>query len=436
MIHLQTLRSSFPDLQFFGNTFIAMYLAANIPQGTLVSRKVGGSLPELHWQAVMQENLGVRLVYHDYLGNSTNGQGLAALVRQEADRGENPVVVNYHFPDNDLEERVIAKKNDAGSDVRQFVHLHCSAEFFFQNRKTQEQRQVNLRRAYDERWVDKFIAVSYAVRDSYLSVLPHDAMEVVRNGVPEEVYEFRPERDKDAFKNQVQLQGKFLVGYSGRLDTVKGYQDLIAILSWFNKHPEYDVGFLIASSGGAKLPQFEGDVASRAPRLLRENRLGMVLDVAKFVGGKKHYNTTVYDFFTQFVETSLRPQCRLYKCVSPAPLQAMVDVYIQPSESEGLPLAVIEAAFTGVPIVAYRVGGIPEIVSDANGKCVDYHPKQRVRVNEFCDAIVAGIEQNYRRDGLHDSTNFRMELRNRLVPIFGANAMTTNINRVYRDAIR
>ena len=48
------------------------------------------------------------------------------------------------------------------------------------------------------------------------------------------------------------------------------------------------------------------------------------------------------------------------------------DIYIQSSRSEGLPLALMEAASASLPLVGTRVGGIPEIVRDGeNGLLVE-----------------------------------------------------------------
>lgn len=44
------------------------------------------------------------------------------------------------------------------------------------------------------------------------------------------------------------------------------------------------------------------------------------------------------------------------------------DVYLLPSYNEGLPISILEAMSYGLPILATNVGGIPEIVSDDNGK--------------------------------------------------------------------
>jgi len=42
------------------------------------------------------------------------------------------------------------------------------------------------------------------------------------------------------------------------------------------------------------------------------------------------------------------------------------DIYVQPSRSEGIGLAIMEACSVGLPIVASRIGGIPEVAIEGN----------------------------------------------------------------------
>jgi glycosyltransferase involved in cell wall biosynthesis len=51
-----------------------------------------------------------------------------------------------------------------------------------------------------------------------------------------------------------------------------------------------------------------------------------------------------------------------------------LDVFVNVSESEGLPVAVMEAQSCGIPVIAPAVGGMPEIVNDENGSLLDAEP--------------------------------------------------------------
>ncbi len=74
---------------------------------------------------------------------------------------------------------------------------------------------------------------------------------------------------------------------------------------------------------------------------------------------------------------------------SPAGLMAFyrdnpIDVFVNLSESEGTPVAVMEAISCGMPIVATAVGGNPEIVSDRNGNLISANPDP----DEIADALM------------------------------------------------
>ena len=63
--------------------------------------------------------------------------------------------------------------------------------------------------------------------------------------------------------------------------------------------------------------------------------------------------------------------------------QNMIDVFVNVSSSEGIPVSIMEAQSCGIPVIGTAVGGTPEIVSEDVGKLISENPTP----NEIADAI-------------------------------------------------
>jgi glycosyltransferase involved in cell wall biosynthesis len=108
-----------------------------------------------------------------------------------------------------------------------------------------------------------------------------------------------------------------------------------------------------------------------------------------------------------------------------ASLFAAFDAFILSSRTEGTPIALLEAMAVGVPIVATRVGGVPDVVSEAEAMLVSSdHP----------DAIAAALQAIHR-----DPSNALRRAdaaRKRLQSHFGFESWLAAVERVYATAAR
>ncbi len=174
--------------------------------------------------------------------------------------------------------------------------------------------RIRLNRLLVRRGFTCAVAVSGEMRAALVERLGFaaDRVEVIRNGVP-----VPAERRADRAGRLPR------VGSVGRLVPVKGFELAVEIAAALRRRP-----------GGVRL-SILGDGPLRGALLARARVLG--LD-----------------------ETfELCPPRD-----DPGPFYRALDVYLSTSRHEGMPLSVLEAMACGTPVVAPRVGGIPEAVTD------------------------------------------------------------------------
>ncbi|PXW95563.1 glycosyltransferase involved in cell wall biosynthesis [Sphaerotilus hippei] len=167
--------------------------------------------------------------------------------------------------------------------------------------------------------------VGQQVHDRHVQMghVPRHKAATVLNGIPVERFRLSAERRAQA-RAALGVDGDtLLIGAVGRLVALKNHQLLIEVLpALLARWP----GLRLAIIGGGPL---EAELAGRVEQL----GLG-----------------------AQVLLTGQRSGV--------ADLLPALDVFAMPSLTEGLSIALLEACATGLPIVATRVGGNPEIIQD------------------------------------------------------------------------
>jgi glycosyltransferase involved in cell wall biosynthesis len=173
---------------------------------------------------------------------------------------------------------------------------------------------------------DALIAVSPEVRDDLvaLGVAPASKFTIVRLGIrlEERIGADRVARDETRRALGV-VDDRFVVGWIGRMTGVKRVDDLLRA---FKILRERRIDACLCMVG-------DGPDRERVEQLASE--LGVVRNCL-FLG----YREDVGQFFSAF------------------------DAFVLPSGNEGTPVTAIEALAGGCPVVATRVGGVPDVVRD------------------------------------------------------------------------
>jgi glycosyltransferase involved in cell wall biosynthesis len=236
------------------------------------------------------------------------------------------------------------------------------------------------------RHTTRLIAVGPQVRDDLveLGVAPAEQFSVIRLGI--DLESRVPTQDRRAeFRKLFGIpEERFVVGWIGRMTAIKRVPD---ILSSFK---------LLRDRGVDATLCLVGDGPDREQAELQAKELGVARHVISL-----GYQRDV------------------------SPYYALFDAFVLPSANEGTPVVAIEALAARRPVVATRVGGVPDVVTEGeDGFLVDVGD-----VNAIADAL----ERLARDPELRRS--FGEQGRERVVPRYRVERLVDDIDELYRELL-
>jgi glycosyltransferase involved in cell wall biosynthesis len=173
--------------------------------------------------------------------------------------------------------------------------------------------------------VDQMTIVSQVAADRYIAerIIPKELLRVFPNAVDSERFRSVPPGTRESVRRSLGIDGQFAWLAVGRFEVAKDYPNMLhAFARVHERHPE--ALLLIVGRGSL---QGETEALTRA--------LGLASRV-RFLGVRRDI-----------------PE-----------VMSAADGYVMSSAWEGMPIVLLEAAASGLPIVATQVGGNPEVVRD------------------------------------------------------------------------
>jgi starch synthase len=203
---------------------------------------------------------------------------------------------------------------------------------------------------------DVVIAVSRGVREDVLSCYPSvkpDRVHVIHNGIDPEIY--RPQLSPETLQRFGVDSSRPFALFNGRITRQKGLPLLLAAA--LKLDPQYQL-VIVASSPDT--PEIAAEVAALAGRVSAER--GNLVWIDHFISREELIH-----------------------------LHSHATVFVCPSIYEPFGLVILEAMACGTPVVASRVGGIPEIVVEGEtGYLVDFDPADP---DAFTSALAGRLER-------------------------------------------
>jgi glycosyltransferase involved in cell wall biosynthesis len=240
-----------------------------------------------------------------------------------------------------------------------------------------------------ERWLASrttaLIAVSPQVRDDLveLGVAPPERFVVIRLGIELDERVAGKQNGRLESRRYLGIPGnQFAVGWIGRMTAVKRTDD---VLIAFKRLRDDGVDAVLC---------MVGDGPDREQLERRAHELGVV----------QH---TLFLGYQQDV----------------APFYAAFDALVLPSSNEGTPVSAIEALAAGRPVVATRVGGVPDVVDDGE----DGFLVEPGATDELADRLGQLAREPELRERMGRAG------RERVLPRYAVQRLVDDVDRLYRS---
>jgi glycosyltransferase involved in cell wall biosynthesis len=242
-----------------------------------------------------------------------------------------------------------------------------------------------------ERWLARsttvLVAVSPQVRDDLvkLGVAPAEKFAVVRLGIELEKRTATNGVDGPEQRRRLGIPtDRFVVGWIGRMASVKRTDDVLLAFKGLRERGVEACLCLV------------GDGPDREQLEQRAHDLGVMRDTL-FLG----YQSDVAPFYAAF------------------------DTMVLPSANEGTPVSAIEALAAGRPVVATRVGGVPDVVRDGEDGFL-------VEAGDV-EALADRLERLARDPELR--ARFGAAGRMRVLPRYAVERLVTDVDELYRSLL-
>jgi len=243
---------------------------------------------------------------------------------------------------------------------------------------------------------DAVIAVSRGVRDDVMNCYPAvnpDRIHVIHNGIDPEIY--RPQPSPETLARFGIDPSQPFVLFNGRITRQKGLTLLLAAALKLDPHFQ-----LVIVASSPDTPEIAAEVAALAGRVSAER--GNLIWIDHFIAREDLIH-----------------------------LHSHAAVFVCPSIYEPFGLVILEAMACETPVVASRVGGIPEIVVEGEtGYLVDFDPAD---LDGFTSALADRIEKLLKDPTL--AARMGKVGRERVVRHFGWPAIASKTVQLYKTLV-